>query len=177
MECPYCKSRNIIWDYTRGEIVCRSCGSVLDKIYSYAEYYDDEPVFIAKSSYIDFYKKVERTKKWVERIMGKRVVLYNGSYIREVSLNVAKLIESDEKYLIIYDVVNNIPQLRTKDIRYKLALALYLIDKEEFNKFKMHLGISEKYMEKLLSTLSRKEKERITNLLKERLADFLPSTP
>ena len=175
MECPYCKSRNIIWDYTRGEIVCGNCGSVLDKIYSYAEDHDEEPVFITKNSYIDFYKKAERTKKWVERIMGKRIVMYNGSYIREASLNVTKIIESNEKYLIIYDVINNIPQFRTKDIRYKLALALYLIDKEEFNKFKMSFGISEKYMEKILNTMSRKEKERIASLLKERLADFLTS--
>lgn len=35
MRCPYCGSRNVVWDYSTGSIVCAECGSVLDSIYEY----------------------------------------------------------------------------------------------------------------------------------------------
>ena len=35
MQCPYCGSRNIVWDYSKGTIICVECGSVLDSIYEY----------------------------------------------------------------------------------------------------------------------------------------------
>ena len=35
MLCPYCGSHNVVWDYSKGTIVCAECGSVLDSIYEY----------------------------------------------------------------------------------------------------------------------------------------------
>lgn len=172
MECPYCKSKSIIWDYSKGEIVCTSCGAVLDKIYSYDLPFEKSHSLTSKADYSKLYEKIERVRKWEERIMEKRVTNYNGALVKRESLSVAKIIESNEKYLIIYDVMSNIPQFRTKDMRYKMAVGLYLVDRDEFNKLKLTLGISEKYMHKILIKLNRGEKEKITNLLKKRLAEY-----
>ena len=35
MLCPYCGSRNLVWDYSKGTVVCADCGSVLDSIYEF----------------------------------------------------------------------------------------------------------------------------------------------
>ncbi|MCC6061360.1 MAG: TFIIB-type zinc ribbon-containing protein [Desulfurococcales archaeon] len=34
-QCPKCGSKEIIWDPERGEVVCSSCGLVIDEIYYY----------------------------------------------------------------------------------------------------------------------------------------------
>lgn len=33
-ECGYCGSQDVVWDFKNGFIVCSSCGSVLERIYS-----------------------------------------------------------------------------------------------------------------------------------------------
>ena len=173
MKCPYCGSKNIIWNEESGEVVCANCGAVLDRIYYAGSYQgDSETVTIPKSAFPDFYKKVERIKKWRRPAMKRRVVLYNGRYIRELSLNAVKIIESDEKYLILYDIIDSLPEFRGRDIRYKLAVGLYLFNKNEFEKLKPLLGISEDYMEKLLSKLKVKDREKIRKLLKEKLSEI-----
>lgn len=174
MKCPYCGSNNIIWDDKNGEIICASCGSVLDKIY-YGEIYDesDPQVTLPKSAFPEFYKKVKRTKTWRRPVMRRRVVLYNGGYIRELSLNAVKLIENNEKFLILYDIIDRLPQFRTRDVRYKLAIGLYLFDINEFRRLKPLLDISEDYMAKLISKLKAKDREKIRKMIKKRLSEMM----
>lgn len=33
-ECDYCGSQDVVWDFKNGFVVCSSCGSVLERIYS-----------------------------------------------------------------------------------------------------------------------------------------------
>mgnify|MGYP001772548240 CR=1 FL=1 len=174
MRCPYCGSENIVWDNSTGDIICASCGTVLDKIYNSEAYggNDDERVYTSKIVYNEFYKKIKRIDKWRKRFMGRRVMVYNGMIIKETSLNALKIIESDERYLILYDIINSIPEFKNKDIRYKLALGLYFIDKKEYKRLKMMLEIREKYIAKILNGMSRKEKEKITNIIKRRLGEI-----
>jgi len=173
VECPYCGSRNIIWDYERGEIVCGECGTVFDKIYSFIEYRDEEPIYISRVNYNSFYRKIGRINEWRERVVGRDIVLYNGAFINKESFDAAKIIESNEKYLIIYDIMNRIPKFKAKDIRYKIAIALYLVDKKEFDKFRLLFNIREKYLLKILNSMNRKDKEKLSDTLKNRLNEFM----
>lgn len=172
MKCPYCGSENLVWDYEHGNIVCSECGSVIDQIYSDFEFIDNEPVVTSLSYYIDFKKKLDtynRLKQLEDKIKKSKLVIYNGSNVKETSLNALKLIENNEKLLILYDVIDNIPMFRSKSIKYKLALALYFYDKKNFEKYVKNLNISPKYMSKLLSKIKIKDKIRIKELIDNKI--------
>lgn len=170
VKCPNCGSSEIAWDSKTGDVICQHCGFVIDKIYHGVPYYDDERV----SYYLDeeFLKKLKRVKEWKERIENareKKMVFYNGALIKESSLPALKLIESDERLLILYDIIDSM--YRTRSAKTKLALALYFYDRKELEKYKKLLGISDKYMEKVLSQI--KEKEKIREAIKKRFSSSL----
>ena len=165
VKCPYCGSSNLIWDNKSGDIICAVCGSVIDKIY--CESADIEEEIVIASS--EVFKKHREQLKKIKETREKKMVIYNGSLIKESSLNAMKLIENNEKLLIIYDIIDN-STLKTRNIKYKLAIGLYLYDRNEFEKVEKSLGISEKYMKKILLRLKAKEKIRLKNMIRERLS-------
>ncbi|MFP3198115.1 MAG: TFIIB-type zinc ribbon-containing protein [Sulfolobaceae archaeon] len=189
MECPYCKSKNLVWDYKNGVIVCSSCGLVVDQIFDQSVYndYNDEIENISSSKYItpqeiflnkslnfvsktnkilDINIKVNRVKK-SRKNFEEKLIFYNGSIIRESSLIPLKYIENNEKLFIVYDFIDRIPKFRDKHIKYKVALALYFYDTELFNKIEPMLGISKKYFRKILSTVKSKERVTIRSKIEE----------
>ncbi|MBP1358267.1 MAG: TFIIB-type zinc ribbon-containing protein, partial [Sulfolobus sp.] len=125
MKCPYCHGNEIVWDYKTGDLVCTSCGSVIDKIYSYENNVSNEDIMIIpKYVYTDFYRKIEKYKKIENKLKNnthqiRKTIIYNGSYMKESSLSAMKLIENDEKLLILYDLMDSMPLFRSKNIRYK----------------------------------------------------------
>ena len=175
MKCPYCGSNEIIWDYKTGDVVCLRCASVIDKVF-YTDQYEtaDEITITPKFAYYDFFKKLERYNQYKDKIVKneektRKMVIYNGALIRESSLSAMKIIENNERLLILYDVIDSLPQFRSKNSIYKLAIGLYLYDRKEFYKIRRNLNISEKYMKKILSKLKVKDKLKIQNLLKRRM--------
>jgi len=172
MKCPYCGSSEIIWDYKTGDMVCSTCASVIDKIY-----YDnlceasDDLVVTPKYAYYDFFKKLERLNKYKEKNKKKirKMIMYNGSSIKESSLSAMKIVENNERLLILYDIMDTLPKFRSKNSKYKLAVGIYLLDKKEFDKLRRNLNISDKYMKKILSKLKVKDKLKIQNLLKRKI--------
>ncbi|BCU70588.1 TFIIB-type zinc ribbon-containing protein [Stygiolobus caldivivus] len=187
MECPYCKNKDLIWDYKNGIIVCSSCGSVIDQIFEQYENAVDEPVNVAnyKSVYEPFILKSLSIKNRTDAIVNKNIkrnrlgklkrsveekfIFYNGSVVRESSIIPLKYIENNEKLLIIYDLIERFPQFRDKHIKYKVALTFYFYDKSLFNKVQHNLGISKKYFEKILSKVSTRERILIKNKIEELL--------
>jgi len=175
MKCPYCGSSEIIWDYKTGDIICLRCASVIDKVF-YADQYEtaDETIITPKSAYYDFFRKLERYKQYIDKMEKNRekvrkMVTYNGALIRESSLDAMKIIENNEKLLILYDVIDSLPQFKSKNSIYKLAIGLYFYDRREFYKLRRNLNISDKYMKKILSKLKVKDKLKIQNLLRRRM--------
>lgn len=187
MECPYCKSKNLVWDYKNGVIVCSSCGLVVDQIFDQSAYNDYEIENISSSKYIipqeiylnkssnfisktnkilDINIKVNRVKK-SRKNFEEKLIFYNGSIIRESSLISLKYIENNEKLFIVYDFIDRIPKFKDKHIKYKVALALYFYDIELFNKIEPMLGISKKYFRKILSTVKSKERAIIRSKIEE----------
>lgn len=175
MECPYCGSTEIIWD-SKGEIVCANCGSVLDRVYTTSTTYEEQVAqpSIQYGLFCKIAKREREFKKMFGRNAGRwrKTVIYNGAHVRETSLPATKLIESNEKFLIIYDFINNLPQFKTKTIKNKLAIGLYLFDKKIFEKYRRQLGVSEKYIKKLLTTeLKTKDRTKIQEELKKKRLD------
>jgi len=175
MKCPYCGSSEIVWDYKTGDMVCSKCASVIDKIY-YDNLYEtsDDVVITPKYAYYNFFKKLERLNEYKEKIKKnkrklRKTIIYNGSSIKESSLNTMKILENNERLLILYDIMDTLPQFRSKNSKYKLAVGIYLLDKKEFNKLKRNLNISDKYMKKILSKLKVKDKLKIQSLLKRKI--------
>jgi len=175
MKCPYCGSTEIIWDSKGGNVVCANCGSVLDRVYITSTAYEEQ---VAQPSiqYELFYEIVKREREF-KRVFNRngskwrKIVVHNGALVRETSLPAMKLIESNERFLIIYDFVNSLPQFRTKTIKNKLAIGLYLFDKKEFEKYRRQLDVSEKYIKKLLITkLKMADRTKIQQELKKRLS-------
>lgn len=181
MKCPYCGSDKVIWDYANGCLVCSECGSVIDQIYSSETYYDieDENTLIPNFLYSDLAKKIENADKFQKELSNdnlRKFIIYNGSIVRESSLNSLKLIENNEKLLLLYDIVDSLPKFKSKSIKYKLALALYFYDKKEFEKISKNLNISDKYMKKIISKINTKTRLKIQSLLKRKI-ESLECTP
>ena len=175
MKCPYCGSSELIWDYKTGDVVCSKCASVIDKIY-YTDLYEisDDITVTSKYVYYDFFRKFKRYNEYKRKIEKnekkiRKIVIYNGSLIKESSLNVMKIIENNERLLILYDIMDSLPQFMARNSMYKLAVGLYLLDKKEFHRLRKNLNISDKYMRKILSKLKVKDKLKIQSLLKRRI--------
>ena len=163
MRCPYCGSDKLDW--RDGQVVCSSCGSVIDRVYDGISFFEPPKQKPATKYEV---KKVE-TPTWVN------AVNYNGAVVREDSLPALKLIESNEMFLLIYDTVNSF--FSTKTAKTKLAIGLYLYDIQLFKKYMMYLGVSEKRVLKALSGVKRKEREKIRELLRRRIEEYLGSQP
>ncbi|BFI75311.1 TFIIB-type zinc ribbon-containing protein [Sulfurisphaera ohwakuensis] len=175
MKCPYCESENLVWDYKNGNLVCTSCGSVIDKIYYEDSTSYEESVYFPETLYFDFFSKTKRIKEFKNKTLkGRRnklqsTVIYNGSLIKETSLNAMKFLENNEKLLLLYDTIDNLPVFHSKSVKYKLAIALYFYDKKEFNRLSGYLNISNKYMKKILSKIKINEKTKIQYILKNKI--------
>ena len=191
MECPYCKSKNLIWDYKNGTIVCADCGAVLDQIYDESSSFEEMESISGRyvsiyENFLSNYKSiVDRTNRIItenikrnnrynkaQKFDKDRFLFYNGSIVRESSFLPLKYIENNERLLIIYDFIDRIPKFKDKHIRYKIALAVYFYDQNLFKKVEDKLGISKKYFKKILSSISTREriliKEKIDSILYER---------
>ena len=161
MRCPYCGSDKLVW--RDGQIVCSSCGSVIDRVYDGISFFEPP----APKSGTKYKVAKEEFPTWTN------VVYYNGAVVREDSLPALKLIESSEIFLLVYDMINSSPLFSTKTAKTKLAVGLYLYDKELFKKYRLYLGVSEKRVLKALSGVKRRDREKIRGELKKRMGEFL----
>ncbi|AAY80049.1 TFIIB-type zinc ribbon-containing protein [Sulfolobus acidocaldarius] len=187
MECPECKSREIVWDYKCGNLVCSNCGLVLDKIYDDHNYIDNEIMIKIQSTftnvtiltYKDKIEKIDKIIKFNSKLSKKqlpksrKLLNYNNAIIRSSSATIIKYLDFNEKLLLVYDIIDTIPILNNISIKYKVALAMYFYDKKTFNKIMNNLEISNKYFNKILRRLNSKEKmiimEKVINLLEQRV--------
>lgn len=171
MKCPYCGSLELVWDDKSGDVVCANCGSVIDKVYYLGGlfYNDDETIPITVGLNVPTsVKKYKEQLRLIKRKRKREMVIYNGSFIKESNLNVMKLIENNERLLIIYDIIDSLTVFKTRNPKYKLAIGIYLYNRSEFEKLKKSLNISERYMKKILAKLKAKEKAKLESSLRKR---------
>jgi hypothetical protein len=142
MRCPLCGSPNLVWDFERGEIVCASCGYVVDRIYVSNDV-RHEPVTVHRGAkgYVPLRKETRKFLELVKYVKTSRKELYidwdsfrdyirTGKRVRVLKLRV-KPIPANLKEIIdpVMKVIEGYPRLSSRTVRGKAAaslLALYL---------------------------------------------------
>ncbi len=131
-----------MWDFERGEVVCASCGYVVEQIYVSSEIRQvSETVRHGSRGYITLSKE---TKKFLElmryvKVSGKelyidwdsfREYVRTGRRVRVLKLRVRPIPENLRKVIDpVMEVIDRYPRLSSRTVRGKIAaslLALYL---------------------------------------------------
>jgi len=165
----------LVWDNKSGDVVCSNCGAVIDKVYYLGGTFnnDNETLPVTVSLNVSTSMKTRKQQlKLIRRGREKRMVIYNGSFIKESNLNIMKMLENNERLLIIYDIIDSLSAFKTRNPKYKLAIGLYLYNRSEFERIKKSLNISERYMKKILAKLKAKERANLESLLRKRFRQF-----
>ncbi len=149
MRCPYCGSNNIVWDYVRGDVICASCGTVLERIYVTEQHISQElmqepartrthkrhgsrRVTITKytSEYLKLIDKVKRSKRLKNIVIDseqlRRYVDGEGPPVKIFKRNPqnVQMLLKDPKVRLILEVMLRFPRLSSRTDRAKVALAL-----------------------------------------------------
>ncbi|ADM26885.1 Zinc finger TFIIB-type domain protein [Ignisphaera aggregans DSM 17230] len=156
MSCPYCKSQNIIHDFTHGYVVCGECGTIIDELYieffENTSYEEAKPMglptvreglnkkvaramgmYIAKLSHdVAVYEKyAKRARKGVrvdlEMIQRRLAGDKVRVYRHESEDKLRELIEGDAILRSIIDrIIDRDPLFSSRTLRGKIALALII---------------------------------------------------
>jgi len=150
MKCPYCGSRNIVWDYARGDVICASCGSVLEKIYvieqptskefmqgalkddCYRGRRNNKRVTVTKytSEYLKLMNKVKRSKRLRSVVIDseqlRKYVDGEGPPVKIFKRNPqdVQALLRDPKVKLVLEIMLRFPRLSSRTDRAKVALAL-----------------------------------------------------
>ncbi len=112
MICRFCGSTSIVWDNVLGVAICSSCGSVVE------EYSVDD----GASSLPGFSVVKARGKRASRAPVAP--VLWLESPVNKKALN---LIRGSDLVREVKDLVDGVPTLKSRTLRVRVALALYLI--------------------------------------------------
>lgn len=149
--CPICGSREVVWDEYRGEIICSSCGTVIDQIY----YTPKTSLEISlERGETEKQKKIRRSLErpgkiiktynklfasWslrkgleinIESLNSLREGVYNGhvfKYYKDPLLE--KMLEISPTLKKIYDYTSMFPRLASRTFRARLLIS-YIVLKE-----------------------------------------------
>ncbi|AFN03480.1 transcription initiation factor IIB chain b [Pyrococcus furiosus COM1] len=105
VKCPYCKSRDLVYDRQHGEVFCKKCGSILatnlvDSELSRKTKTNDIPRYTKRIG--EFTReKIYRLRKWQKKISSERNLVLAMSELRRLSgmLKLPKYVEEEAAYL------------------------------------------------------------------------------
>ncbi len=188
MECPYCGTENsLVWDESRGTVVCSECGTVVDSIYVGGGGFGRElesprertaarnfgRISDASVKYLEILKEIKhRPALYVDSdsfgrylVLGKRVKVVR----RRVYLPRSKALEA------IVAVMMKYPRLcsRTDRAKYAIAAIAYALVAEgsaDVSKLSRDLGLSKTHVRRLLRVV-RSSREFLSEV--ERIAQAL----
>ncbi|MCD6278370.1 MAG: hypothetical protein J7J11_01675 [Desulfurococcales archaeon] len=186
MRCPYCGSSNLVWDYQRGEVVCTTCATVIDKIYIAVK-----PRYNADtdSGYSHLYsnysmpklkKETKNYLKILEDIGGKKrkdmtidtgafwEYMRTGRRVKLLKRRVNMKYSSDTTVQVAMDILKKYPKLTSRTDRAKLVIALLALAlikgvKLDTSLISKEVGLSKVHI-KRLEKLIRREKAFIEEL-------------
>lgn len=171
MQCAYCRSLNVVWDFERGCVVCGDCGTVLDVIYCFCHSIAPKEEHSIRKSRNGIHKpSISRYTRTYLRLM-RRASEYGLEIDNEVfkkyssgtsplvkvfkkpSVDLNKL-TSEEYVKAVLDVMRKYPRLTSRTDRAKVALvkiALSMVSENEVNikKLSHELRISEVHVRRL----------------------------
>ncbi len=156
MECPYCNSLDLLYDFERSYIVCRNCGTVVDTIFveqfigisngyewEYSKPSVKEAINLKKNAgYISRLKHYSREVKAYEKYWNRarstsirvdinalKTVLSGGKariYRHVFDSNLEEMIEKDPLIRKILEILDEDAILSSRTLRSKVALALLI---------------------------------------------------
>jgi len=147
LTCSECGSDKLIWDYARGDIICSSCGLVVDRIYCEHTVlhggFEDKQFRTSRSNYtaikdaskrVANYERLKNRFKLRPNLTFKPEVLnriVNGEKVPLVKTIVRVDVPSydvDENIGAVLKVISKYPRICSRTDRVKLALAKLLIE-------------------------------------------------
>lgn len=141
LRCPLCGSPNLVWDFERGEVVCTSCGYVVEQIYVSETRYVSETVRSDAKGYMTLSRETKKFLELMKYVKVSRKELYidwdsfrqyvrTGRRVRVLKLRVRPIPKNlREAVDPVMKVIEKYPRLSSRTVRGKLAaslLALYL---------------------------------------------------
>ncbi|MCD6195602.1 MAG: TFIIB-type zinc ribbon-containing protein, partial [Staphylothermus sp.] len=79
-QCPVCGGI-LVWDYQRGEVICSSCGLVVDRIYDYSPLRENEETITWRN--IKIRNNPKKNKKLHEYKLHIRLYIKAQSYVKD----------------------------------------------------------------------------------------------
>jgi len=151
IKCPRCGSEEIIWDPERGEVICSSCGLVIDEIYYHPRTFVELKRNVneggnrrsarKKSSrekpgeILSIYEKLFgwwRLRRNIDidkdRLLQFSREGYNGRiFVHKKDRELQKLLEISPTLKKIYDYLENFPRLSSRTFRARLLISYILL--------------------------------------------------
>ncbi|MEM0020446.1 MULTISPECIES: TFIIB-type zinc ribbon-containing protein [Metallosphaera] len=142
--CSYCGSKNLIWDYTRGEVVCGDCGTTVDRVYDYRPMFMEEVLrssqnrsLLYKNREIESFKEfmhLLKKSRFLRKYKGVKlnVSLNQGSIqgskiYSQISLDALYKIESDKVAIKIYKYLEKMGIFSGLKFKTRVLLTYYLV--------------------------------------------------
>jgi len=153
MKCEICGSDNLIWDYTRGDIICTSCGTIISPIYEYRTIYfkslDEERHRATglKAKQLRFHERLlknkyneslQRLQLYNSMLTSKKNIVVNELAFQEYLVGqrprvkilmherdpeLKRFIDENPRLSKLLKVIENIPKLGSRTLRGKVAAA------------------------------------------------------
>ncbi|MEZ0290886.1 MAG: TFIIB-type zinc ribbon-containing protein [Sulfolobales archaeon] len=151
--CPSCGSEDVVWDYQRGEVICSSCGLVIDTIYYTARRFSEKnesserkvlkavslrresaPGVIVKA-YSKFFSWW-RLRKNLEIDRDLLLRAYEGSSVSRVIRHIKdskleKLLQISPTLKKVFNYIDLYPRLSSRTFRAKVLVS-YLLLREAY---------------------------------------------
>lgn len=170
MECPYCGAENsLVWDESRGTVVCSGCGTVVDLIYVSAGGFEHEPELSNERTSVAARKFGKLTDASIKYLMILKEIKYSpqlyvdsdsfnrylilGKRVKVIKRRVA--MPKDKTLDNIVAIMAKYPKLysRTDRAKYAIAAIAYTLIAEGYvdpSKLSKQLGLSKTHIRRLL---------------------------
>jgi len=141
-----CGSKDLIWDYKNGFIVCTECGEVQEKIIIVQAHASNDQGIERKNEYWNFIRKKEKTYKKYMKIhkklyrLKRKLEIDEKAFLDSLSMHsqiktltsertkiaIENAMVDDKIRMIIEKVISKIPRLNSRTERGKIAAAMIL---------------------------------------------------
>ncbi len=185
MECPYCGSRQLVWDTSNGYVVCSECGSVVDTIYDYTPTTTRNVEEVARRKdtcrsrgsretrrRLSLYERLARKRKPGLVMREENVLRYieTGGRVKAqvfVRVDTPRILEEavaeNPRLPAIMKLLEKYPRLASRTLRLKLAIALYLYARASgmvvgVDRIAARVGVNPKHFRRVKKLVDREKR-------------------
>ncbi|MCY0849642.1 TFIIB-type zinc ribbon-containing protein [Sulfuracidifex metallicus] len=187
LTCSYCGSKNLIWDYTRGEVVCGDCGTTADRVYDYRPAFIEEALkssqnrsLLYKNREIEPFKEfmhLLKKSRFLRKYKGVKLnISFNKGFIQgskiysQISLDALYKIESDRVAIKIYKYLEETGIFSGLKFKTRVLLTYYLVygnDKIRIRRILKRYYTSEENIKRIIKQIPFNIRLEITRMIDE----------